>query len=212
MNRTSIRRIGMWLALLLTFSAAIGWAQTRSAQPDRQQEFLKRFVAAAIERTNHFVRYDSAYLRIPYPGGDVPADRGVCTDVVIRAYRTAFGLDLQKRVHEDMVADFSAYPRDWGMKAPDPNIDHRRVPNLAAYFRRKGAALPVSQAVGDYIAGDLVTQMLPGNLAHIVIVSSGFSPTAPGRPQVIQNIGQGAREDDTLFDFPRTGHYRFAPV
>jgi uncharacterized protein len=115
-------------------------------------------------------------------------------------------------VHEDMVADFSAYPRDWGMKAPDPNIDHRRVPNLASYFRRKGAALHVSEAVGDYKAGDLVTQMLPGNLAHIVIVSSGVSQAVPGRPMVIQNIGQGAREDDTLFDFPRTGHYRFAPV
>jgi uncharacterized protein len=192
-----------------------GLAASRSARVEAQAQkpaWALGLVDAARKQIGVTTLYDPSYLRIAYPGGDVPADRGVCTDVVIRAYRTAFGLDLQKRVHEDMVAEFSAYPRDWGMKAPDPNIDHRRVPNLAAYFRRKGAALPVSEAVGDYRAGDLVTQMLPGNLSHIVVVSSGFSQTAPGRPMVIQNIGQGAREDDTLFDFPRSGHYRFAPV
>ncbi|NLS01433.1 DUF1287 domain-containing protein [Rhizobium sp. P38BS-XIX] len=156
--------------------------------------------------------YDPAYVRLTYPGGDVPPDRGVCTDVVIRAYRRAFGLDLQALLHEDMKANFAAYPKAWGMKAPDPNIDHRRVPNLAVYFTRRKAALPLSEDFATYRPGDLVTQMLPGNLTHIVIVSSKTSTEAPGRPLVIQNIGAGASEDDTLFAYQRTGHYRFAPV
>jgi uncharacterized protein YijF (DUF1287 family) len=202
------RRVALQLGLF-------GLAASRSARVEAQAQkpaWTLGLVDAARKQIGVTTLYDPSYRRIAYPGGDVAADRGVCTDVVIRAYRTAFGLDLQKRVHEDMVADFSAYPREWGMKAPDANIDHRRVPNLASYFRRKGAALPVSETAGDYKAGDLVTQMLPGNLAHIVIVSSSVSQAVPGRPMVIQNIGQGAREDDTLFDFPRTGHYRFAPV
>lgn len=156
--------------------------------------------------------YDPTYVKLTYPGGDVPPDRGVCTDVVIRAYRRAFGLDLQALLHEDMKANFAAYPKAWGMKAPDPNIDHRRVPNLAVYFTRRKAALPLSEDFATYRPGDLVTQMLPGNLTHIVIVSSKTSTEAPERPLVIQNIGAGASEDDTLFAYQRTGHYRFAPV
>ncbi len=169
-------------------------------------------VQAARAQIGVTTRYDPTYVRIAYPGGDVPPDRGVCTDVVIRAYRHAFGLDLQALLHEDMKANFSAYPKAWGMKATDPNIDHRRVPNLAVYFTRRKAALPLSEDFTAYRPGDLVTQMLPGNLTHIVIVSSKTSTEAPGRPLVIQNIGAGASEDDTLFAYQRTGHYRFAPV
>lgn len=135
----------------------------------------------------------------------------MCTDVVIRAYRNAFKLDLQKLVHEDMAADFTAYPKGWGLKSTDPNIDHRRVPNLAVFFARRGASLPVSQDPADYQPGDLVTQMLPGNLTHIAIVSSNRSEQAPERPLVIHNIGWGAREEDTLYVFRHTGHFRFAP-
>ncbi len=169
-------------------------------------------VQAARTQIGVTTRYDPTYVRIAYPGGDVPPDRGVCTDVVIRAYRRAFGLDLQKLLHEDMKANFAAYPKAWGMKAPDPNIDHRRVPNLAAYFTRRKAALPLTEDFAAYRSGDLVTQMLPGNLTHIVIVSSKTSAEVPGRPLVIQNIGAGASEDDTLFAYQRTGHYRFAPA
>ncbi|WP_246662538.1 DUF1287 domain-containing protein [Rhizobium sp. P44RR-XXIV] len=169
-------------------------------------------VEAARAQIGVTTRYDPTYVRIAYPGGDVPPDRGVCTDVVIRAYRRAFGLDLQALLHEDMKANFAVYPKAWGMKATDPNIDHRRVPNLAVYFTRRKAALPLSEDFAAYRPGDLVTQMLPGNLTHIVIVSSKTSTEAPGRPLVIQNIGAGASEDDTLFAYQRTGHYRFAPV
>ncbi|MBB6488115.1 DUF1287 domain-containing protein [Rhizobium lusitanum] len=169
-------------------------------------------VQAARAQIGVTTRYDPTYVRLAYPGGDVPPDRGVCTDVVIRAYRQAFGLDLQKLLHEDMKANFAAYPKAWGMKAPDPNIDHRRVPNLAAYFTRRKTALSLTEDFASYRPGDLVTQMLPGNLTHIVIVSSKTSAEVPGRPLVIQNIGAGASEDDTLFAYQRTGHYRFSPV
>jgi len=167
--------------------------------------------AAALERTAHSVRYDGAYVAIPYPGGDVPADTGVCTDVVIRSYR-ALGIDLQRRVHEDMSRHFSAYPsrRIWGLRAPDPNIDHRRVPNLQVFFERHGEVLPVTGRPVDYAPGDLVTWMLPGNLPHIGVVSERVEP-GTARPLVIHNIGAGPVLQDRLFDFPITGHYRYRP-
>lgn len=118
--------------------------------------FVKHLVAAAIERTHHYVRYDGAYVRIPYPGGDVPAETGVCTDVIIRTYR-AVGVDLQREVHEDMVRDFGVYPHLWHESGPDTNIDHRRVPNLMVFFRRNGETLPISANASDYSPGDLVT-------------------------------------------------------
>jgi hypothetical protein len=123
---------------------------------EARQAFLRQFAAAALDRTQHAVRYDPAYVRLAYPGGDVPADTGVCTDEVIRAYRTV-GIDLQKEVHEDMVTNFSAYPRKWGRREPDANIDHRRVPNLMVFFSRKGESLPITDRAGDYAPGDLVT-------------------------------------------------------
>jgi uncharacterized protein YijF (DUF1287 family) len=166
-------------------------------------------VEAARAQIGVTVRYDPAYVRLAFPGGDVPADRGVCTDVVIRAYRAAYGLDLQKAVNADMQARFSAYPKQWGMRQPDSNIDHRRVPNLQVFFQRKGQSLPAGADAAAYRPGDLVTQMLPGALPHIAIVSDRKSAT--GIPLVIQNIGRGVHEDDSLFGFPITGHYRFAP-
>src|SRR5215467_2531485 len=131
-------------------------AQSPSSPPARQTEFTRKLVAAAIERTHHAVRYDSAYVRIPYPNGDVPAGTGVCTDEVIRSYR-AVGVDLQKEVHEDMAANFSAYPTKWHRQSTDSNIDHRRVPNLMVFFSRKGETLPITNRAEDYAPGDLVT-------------------------------------------------------
>ncbi|MGZ7084567.1 MAG: DUF1287 domain-containing protein, partial [Candidatus Angelobacter sp.] len=138
------------LALFALVAAGILAAQLRpqsSIQLSRQA-FLHQFGAAALDRTHHVVRYDPAYVRLAYPGGDVPAETGVCTDEVIRAYR-AVGIDLQKEVHEDMAANFSAYPRKWGRREPDPNIDHRRVPNLMVFFSRKGESLPITDRAED---------------------------------------------------------------
>lgn len=167
-------------------------------------------VAAARARTLAPETYDGAYRVLAYPNGDVPADRGVCTDVVIRAYR-ALGLDLQVLVHEDMRAHFRAYPQSWGLRGPDRNIDHRRVPNLQMFFTREGAKLAVSRDAADYQAGDLVTWMLPGNLPHIGIVSDRRT-TDGARPLILHNIGAGSSEDDNLFAYPITGHYRWFPA
>jgi len=174
-----------------------------------RQEFLQKFTTAAIERTQHTVRYDPAYVRIPYPGGDVPAGTGVCTDEVIRSYR-AVGIDLQKEVHEDMVANFSAYPsqRRWGRQSPDSNIDHRRVPNLMVFFSRKGESLPTTSRAEDYSPGDLVTWDLGGGVTHIGIVvdRKGFFTR---RYMIEHNIGAGPKIEDVLFDWKITGHYRY---
>lgn len=167
----------------------------------------QKLVAAALAQTRQKVRYDPAYVRLPYPGGDVPADTGVCTDVVIRAYRTAFGIDLQKRVHEDMRGHFSKYPQNWGLSRPDPNIDHRRVPNLQTFFKRQGAALPVTQRAEDYQPGDLITCTVAGRLPHIAIVVP--APDGGGVPWIVHNIGQGPQLENRLFEFPLTGHYRY---
>lgn len=147
-----------------------------------------RLVTAARAQVGRTVLYDPAYVRLAYPGGDVPQDRGVCTDVVIRAYRAAFGLDLQRLVHEDMARAFAIYPKTWGLRRPDRNIDHRRVPNLETFLTRRGAALPLA---APWQAGDLITQRLPGNLPHIVIVTGARS--ALGQPLVVHNIGAGAQ-------------------
>lgn len=153
------------------------------------------------------VEYDPAYVKLSYPGGDVPADRGVCTDVVIRAMRK-LDFDLQKEVHEDMKKNFSAYPsrKLWGLTRTDKNIDHRRVPNLQTFFTRKGWSLPISKKAEDYHAGDLVTCLVAGRLPHIMIVSD--RKNAQGVPYIIHNIGAGAVEEDDLFTYPLTGHYR----
>jgi uncharacterized protein YijF (DUF1287 family) len=164
-------------------------------------------VTAARTQVGKTTSYDPAYVSLKYPGGDLPIEKGVCTDVIIRALRTSFSADLQKLVHEDMKSSFSSYPKTWGLKKPDPSIDHRRVPNLQKFFERRGLKLPVTQEPTDYQPGDLVTCTVPRNLPHIMIVSD--KKTEDGRPLVIHNIGRGAQEEDCLFTYPLTGHYRW---
>jgi len=200
-----------WLIVLALLGTGLLAAQPRpqSSPADFRRDFLRKFVAAAIERTHHPVRYDPAYVRIAYPGGDVPAETGVCTDEVIRAYR-AVGVDLQKDVHEDMAANFSAYPnqRRWGRKSPDSNIDHRRVPNLMVFFSRKGEVLPITNRADDYAPGDLVTWDLGRGQTHIgmVVDQKGLFSR---RYMIVHNIGAGPKLEDVLFDWKITGHYRY---
>ncbi|MGV7222559.1 MAG: DUF1287 domain-containing protein [Nitrospinales bacterium] len=172
-----------------------------------EESFSQRLVTAAKERTTHAVTYDGSYRSIKYPMGDVADNKGVCTDLVIRSYRK-LGIDLQKLVHEDMKANFSVYPKNWGLARTDANIDHRRVPNLQRFFERKGKLLPKSRKAQDYHSGDLVTWMLPGNLPHIGIVSD-HKVSGTTRPMILHNIGQGPKEDDILLEYPITGHYKY---
>lgn len=173
--------------------------------------FETDLVKAAIERTNFNIRYDGSYYSIGYPNGDVPDDVGVCTDLLIRAYRK-IGYDVQQLVHEDMTTNFSEYPskRIWGLSKPDKNIDHRRVPNLQSFFRRHGEVLPVSSIPKDYKPGDLVTWILAGNLPHIGIVTDQISNDT-GNPFIVHNIGSGPKMEDMLFKYKITGHYRYEP-
>lgn len=165
-------------------------------------------VAAAKTQIGVTLHYDPSYQRLAYPGGDVPIERGVCTDVVVRAYRK-LGIDLQERVHRDMVKAWSAYPRyaKWGLKKPDTNIDHRRVPNLATFFGRHGTSLAPGKDPRAYKPGDIVVWRVPPSLPHIGIVADKVS--ANGTPLVIHNIGAGTRMDDFLFAYTITGHYRY---
>jgi len=198
-----------FLTIVLGLAAEARFVQTSRVNQSSQQVFLEKLSAAAIERTHHVVRYDPKYVRIPYPGGDVPADTGVCSDEIIRAYR-ALGIDLQKEVHEDMAANFSAYPnqRRWMLAHPDSNIDHRRVPNLMVFFSRKGTSLPISTQPENYEPGELVTWDLGGGVPHIGIVVDRKS-AATGRYMVVHNIGSGPRMEDVLFSWQITGHYRY---
>jgi len=165
-------------------------------------------VEAARAQVGVTVVYDGSYRRMGYPGGDVPRERGVCTDVVIRALRRSEKTDLQQAVHEDMLAHWSAYPhpRNWRLTKPDSNIDHRRVPNLMAYFSRAGYSLPLTALPADYLPGDIVAWNLGRGILHIGIV--GDRKAATGVPLVIHNIGAGTREEDLLFRFAVIGHYR----
>ncbi len=167
-----------------------------------------RLPEAARRQIGITVDYDPSYVTLSYPGGDVAQESGVCTDVVIRAMRL-LGLDLQKAVHEDMKRNFSAYPsrKIWGLKRPDKNIDHRRVPNLQTYFKRRGWSVAITQNPTDYLPGDIVTCMLMGDsIPHMMIVSD--RKNEEGVPLVIHNIGGGTQEEDELFSFNLTGHYR----
>lgn len=178
--------------------------------PQNKREMIGKVVAAAVESTKNEVRYDPTYVKIPYPNGDVPANTGVCSDVVIRAYRKV-GIDLQKDVHEDMAKNFKLYPRKWGLTTTDTNIDHRRVPNLITFFSRKGVKLPVTRNGKDYKPGDLVTQIVPPNLPHIVIVTNFRVPNTD-RYYIVHNIGAGPQIEDRLFEFKITGHFRYFGV
>lgn len=163
-----------------------------------------RLVVAARGQIGVTTKYDPAYRKLKYPGGDVPLETGVCSDVVVRACRGQ-GLDLQKELHEDMRQHFSAYPQKWGLKKPDPNIDHRRVPNLMTWFQGKGYAVNASANAADFAAGDIVAWDLGRGVTHIGIVSDRQDN---GVPLVIHNIGAGAKEENVLFQYKIIGHYR----
>jgi uncharacterized protein YijF (DUF1287 family) len=204
------RTLARWLALLCACIAAIlSAARTSSTAGNSPQDFLDKLVAAAIERTHHSVKYVSTYVHLDYPGGDVPADTGVCSDEIIRAYR-AVGVDLQKEVHEDMVKNWLDYPpkAKWHQVHPDPSIDHRRVPNLMVFFSRKGESLPISSRAEDYSPGDIVTWDLGGDVPHIGMVVNVKSAES-GRLLIVHNIGQGPKMEDVLFSWKITGHYRY---
>jgi uncharacterized protein YijF (DUF1287 family) len=166
-----------------------------------------RLIAAARSQIGVTLRYDPAYTILPFPGGDVPRERGTCTDVVIRAYRDAFGLDLQALVDADMRSAFGAYPHLWGLKAPDRNIDHRRVPNLRTWLGRHGAALPIPADPNGWRPGDIFTSLIGGHGTHIGLVSDRRGARSL---MIVHNIGAGAREEDALLDWPLTGRYRWA--
>jgi uncharacterized protein YijF (DUF1287 family) len=173
-----------------------------------------KLVQAARQQIGVTVQYDPQYTKLAYPNGDVEMSKGVCTDVVIRAMRKAHQLDLQKLVHNDMASNFALYPKNWGLKKTDANIDHRRVPNLQVYFKRHWQSFaPPFGMSGDYQAGDVVTVMLPGNLPHIMLVSDKKEKLADfmnrnAFPLVIHNIGRGTKEEPSLFSYQITGHYR----
>jgi uncharacterized protein len=182
--------------------ASLGLAWQVFAQPA-----LPKMIEGAKRQVGVTRSYDPNYRRIGYPNGDVPRQTGVCTDVVIRAYRHA-GVDLQVLVHEDMKSAFSAYPKNWGLRRPDTNIDHRRVPNLATFFRRKGTALAVTRKGADYRPGDIVTWRLSSGVPHIGVISD-VPVRGTDRHLVVHNIGSGAQIEDVLFSYALTGHYRY---
>lgn len=166
-------------------------------------------VKSSLERTQHFVVYDGSYRSIEYPMGDVPKNIGVCTDVIIRSYRQ-LGIDLQQLVHEDMKAYFDLYPKNWGLKRPDTNIDHRRVPNLERFFERHGETLTITDKAEDYKPGDIVSWRLEGGLPHIGIVTDKKSQNSDNY-MIVHNIGLGPKLEDVLFSYKIVGHYRYFP-
>ncbi len=190
------------IGTLAVSSTGVGRA---AAATTTQTTKTLRLISAARAQIGITVTYDPSYVGLPYPNGDIERSRGVCSDVIVRAYRDALGLDLQRLVHEDMRASFSAYPKTWGLRRPDPNIDHRRVLNLATFWRRHGEVLPHGD-LSQFQPGDLVTQLIGGTLPHVVIVSD---QVPRGRRLAIHNIGAGAEENTVLFDHQITGRYRF---
>lgn len=174
------------------------------SQPEIKQKSLSD---CALELTRQKVTYDPSYFSIDYPNGDVPSDKGVCTDVIIRAYRK-LGVDLQKLIHEDMKANFRSYPKNWGLKTTDKNIDHRRVPNLMTFFRRQGAEKEITQNPNDYIPGDIVAWNLEKGLTHIGIVVDKKSKDGK-RNMIVHNIGAGQVLEDCLLEYKIIGHYRY---
>jgi uncharacterized protein YijF (DUF1287 family) len=177
-------------------------------QAEAQEAFQLKLAQEARKLTNDQVTYDPQYFKIAYPNGDVPADKGVCTDVIIRAYRK-MGIDLQRLVHEDMKAHFGLYPKNWGLKSTDKNIDHRRVPNLMVFFERKGQKLSISSKAEDYKPGDIVCWNLGGGITHIGIVSNQLSEDKK-RYKIIHNVGAGQVLEDFIFNYKIIGHYRFS--
>lgn len=192
-----------WLKLLLLVSV---FAVLKPVSA--QEAFQLKLAQEAKKLTNDQVTYDPQYFKITYPNGDVPANKGVCTDVIIRAYRK-LGIDLQQLVHEDMKANFGVYPKNWGLKSTDKNIDHRRVPNLMVFFERKGQKLSVSIDAKDYKPGDIVCWNLGGGITHIGLVSDQLNSDKK-RFMIIHNVGAGQVLEDFLFNYKIIGHYRFS--
>jgi uncharacterized protein len=190
--------------LVFALIAALVTLPALAAQEDGLRP--SQLIAAARDQVGVTTIYDPSYVALAFPGGDIAPDRGVCTDVVIRAMRDGWHVDLQLAVNRDMKADFAAYPTRWGLTKTDRNIDHRRVGNLVTLLTRMGAALPLSDDPTPFLPGDLVTWQLPGNLDHIGIVSDRLSDK--GTPLILHNIGRGAQEEDILLTFPMTGHFR----
>jgi uncharacterized protein YijF (DUF1287 family) len=193
-------------SLLVGAGLALAGCGRVAADPPPAAGKAGRLIAAARAQIGVTTRYDSAYTPLAFPGGDVPRERGVCTDVVIRAYRDALGLDLQKLVNADMREEFSAYPRTWGLRRPDRSIDHRRVPNLRTWLTRQGAALPIPADPAGWRPGDIFTSRVDGRSPHIGLVSD-----RRGRSGwlIVHNIGAGTREEDGLAAWPITGRYRW---
>lgn len=194
-----LKQVKKVLLIILFFGFKLCFSQTISDQVNLSE--------SALELTKQQVTYDPSYFSINYPNVDIPSDKGVCTDVVIRAYRK-IGINLQKEVHEDMKANFSSYPRIWGLKTTDKNIDHRRVPNLMFFFKRQGAEKLISDHPSDYQPGDIVCWNLGGAVTHIGIVVHRKSRDGK-RNLIVHNIGGGQVLEDCLFDFKIIGHYRY---
>jgi uncharacterized protein len=182
-------------------------ALAEAAQIKADATPLEKINAGAIEQTTQTTGYDPSYVKLDYPNGDVPIETGVCADVVVRAFRKA-GIDLQKELHEDMKKNFAKYPRKWGARKPDTNIDHRRVPNLMTWFDRQGKTLPITKGAKDYLPGDVVAWDLDKGLPHIGMVSK-IKVEGTERYAVVHNIGLGARIEDVLFTWKIIGHYRY---
>ena len=194
--------------LLGSIVTLLALAFTLVGEPAPKKAFSARLSEIALARTKHEITYDPAYVSLDYPGVDVPADRGVCTDVIIRSYR-GLGIDLQRLVHEDMKTNFKKYPKIWKLKSPDKNIDHRRVPNLQTFFTRFGKSLPKSTNSTDYAIGDIVAWNLNGkSITHIGIVVEPLNK--PGERWIVHNISSGPQLQDVLFSWKIIGHYRFA--
>jgi uncharacterized protein YijF (DUF1287 family) len=168
---------------------------------------INKIIENAIWQTSVTKIYDPSYVIIDYPNGDVPIERGVCCDVIIRAFRSV-DIDLQKEIHNDMQKAFGLYPQIWGLNKTDTNIDHRRVPNIMTFLQRRKKSVPVSQQAEDYKPGDIVTWKIPGNIDHIGIVTNVRVENS-NRYKVVHNIGAGAKLEDVLFEFEITGHYRY---
>jgi uncharacterized protein len=198
-----LRRMLPFLYLLSLMAFSTGSANANG--------FARKLVAAAKSQIGVTRIYDPSYVSLTFPMGDIPRERGVCSDVLIRALRDGHDVDLQALVNQDMKRAFSTYPKIWGLKTTDRSIDHRRVFNLQKFFERKGLAIPTSLLSDDYLPGDIVTWMLPGNLPHLGIVSDKKALWS-SRPLIIHNIGAGTTEEDRLFDFEIVGHYRLTPT
>ena len=196
-----------FLLIAITFLTC-GQKSNDSISSSIEISFQEKLSNAAISIVDPSVKYTPNYVALKYPNGDVHPKTGVCTDVVIRAYRKV-GVDLQKEVHEDLKSNFSLYPnlKKWGLKKPDTNIDHRRVPNLEVFFERKGEKLPVTQNATDYKAGEIVTWMINGKLPHIGIITNKKS--IDGNPLIVHNVGGGQVLEDCLFNYEIVGHYKY---